>query len=119
MLIDKTKSNPFGAAVTPNEMAQKPVGIMIDTPQNVPMADDPSIIEQGVGILKDKAINAGVSKATGAATTAAEAALGGAGKGGQAAATSGAMAGKGLMAAAAPMAAPLLIGGLLAAKLFK
>ena len=128
MLIDKTKDNPFGAAVTPNEQVQGPVGVMIDAPQNIPMAQDPSMVEQGVGILKGKATDVAVDKATGAATTMAEKALmGGAGKGGAAGGMVAGPAGMpvaagaaktGLMAAA-PMAAPLVIGGLLAAKLLK
>ncbi len=128
MLID-TKSNPFGAAVTPHEKVQGPVGVMIDAPQNVPMPQEEGMVEQGVGILKGKATDMAVNKATGAATTMAEKALmGSAGKGG---ATTGAMvagpagmpvaagaAKTGLMAAA-PMAAPLVIGGLIASKLLK
>ncbi len=128
MLID-TKSNPFGAAVTPQERDTNPMGVMIDAPQNVPMPHEEGMVEQGVGILKGKATDMAVDKATGAATAMAEkAVMSGAGKGG---ATTGAMiagpagmpvaagaAKTGLMAAA-PMAAPLVIGGLLAAKLLK
>ena len=117
MLIDP-KANPFGAAKTPQEQ-NAPVGIMqIDAPQAAPMTREPGMVEQGVGILKNKATDMAVNKATGAATTAIEGAVAGAGKGGAAAGATGA-AGTGLMAAAAPMAAPLMIGGLLASKLFK
>jgi hypothetical protein len=120
MLIDN-KINPFGAAITPQERdAARSQGILnIEVPQNAPMAQDPSITEQGVGILKNKALEKGTEMATGAATTAIESAAAGAGKGGAAAGAAGGAAGTGLMAAAAPMAAPLLIGGLLATKLFK
>ena len=133
MLIDNTKSNPFGSAITPQESQQQPQGILnIEAPQNAPMSSDPSMMEQGVGILKDKAMNTAVNKgtemATGAATTAIESAVaGGAGKGAGATAAGAAgmplaagATGTGLMAAAAaPMVAPLMIGGLLATKLFK
>ena len=125
MLIN-TKSNPFGAAITPQEKdAAQSQGILnIEVPQNTPMAEDPSMVEQGVGILKNKALEKGTEMATGAATTALEGAVaGGAGKGAAAGAgATGALTGAastGLMAAAAPMAAPLMIGGLLATKLFK
>ncbi len=137
MLINKNNNNPFGAAKV-SEPVQGPVGIMIDTPQNIPMAEEPGVVEQGVGLLKDKALTAGVEKATGVATKAMKGALTGAtpattaatvagpagmpvaaqaaGKGGAAAAGGATKAG---LMAAAPMAAPLVIGGLLAAKLFK
>ena len=121
MLIDP-KANPFGAAKTPQE-PNAPVGIMqIDAPQAAPMTREPGMVEQGVGILKNKATDMAVNKATGAATTAIEGAVAGAGKGGAAtgaAAGATGAAGTGLMAAAAPMAAPLMIGGLIASKLFK
>jgi len=118
MLID-TKMNPFASAAgAPKQKDSQPVGILnIETPQNVPMPHEPSMVESGIGMAKDKALDVAMEKGTEMATSAATKAA--AGKGGQAAATSGAMAGKGLMAAAAPMAAPLIIGGLLAHKLFK
>lgn len=124
MLIN-TKSNPFGAAITPQEKgAAGQQGILnIEVPQNTPMAEDPSMVQQGVGILKNKALEKGTEMATGAATTALEGAIaGGAGKGAAASGATSALTGAtstGLMAAAAPMAAPLMIGGLLATKLFK
>jgi hypothetical protein len=126
MLLDN-KMNPFGrrqetgAATSPHE-AIAPTGILnIEAPTAPVMQDDPSMVEQGIGMAKDKALNVAMDKGTEMATSAATKAA--AGKGG--AAASGAAGGAagaastGLMAAAAPMAAPLLIGGLLATKLFK
>jgi hypothetical protein len=124
MLLDN-KMNPFGrrqetgAATSPHE-AIAPTGILnIEAPTAPVMQDDPSMVEQGIGMAKDKALNVAMDKGTEMATSAATKAA--AGKGGAAAGGAGAAAGAGtgLMAAAAPMAAPLLIGGLLATKLFK
>jgi len=118
MLIDN-KMNPFGRmGGTPTE--DSPVGILnIETPAAPVIQDEPSVVEQGMGLAKDKALDAAMNKGTEMATSAATKAAAGAGKGGAAAGAAGGAAGTGLMAAAAPMAAPLIIGGLLATKLFK
>jgi hypothetical protein len=119
MLID-SKMNPFGRLGGAPTQEEAPVGILnIETPAAPVIQEDPSMVEQGIGMAKDKALNVAMDKGTEMATSAATKAA--AGKGGAAAGGAGAAAGAGtgLMAAAAPMAAPLLIGGLLATKLFK
>ena len=119
MLIDN-KMNPFGRLGGAPTQEEAPVGILnIETPAAPVIQEDPSMVEQGIGMAKDKALNVAMDKGTEMATSAATKAA--AGKGGAAAGGAGAAAGAGtgLMAAAAPMAAPLLIGGLLATKLFK
>ena len=121
MLLDN-KMNPFARSAPAGMENKQPEGILnIEAPAAPVMQDDPSMVEQGIGLAKDKALNVAMDKGTEMATSAATKAA--AGKGGAAAsgAAGGAAgaAGTGLMAAAAPMAAPLLIGGLLAAKLFK
>ncbi len=142
MLIDKTKSNPFGAVGPLTN--QQPQGILnIDTPQAPQIAQgEASMAQQGTAMLQDKALDVAMNKGTEMVTgalakqatpavastvagpagmpVAAQAAGTAAGKGGAAAAGGAAGgAGTGLMAAAAPMAAPLILGGLLAYKLFK
>lgn len=119
MLIDN-KMNPFGRLGGAPTQEEAPVGILnIETPAAPVVQEDPSMVEQGIGMAKDKALDVAMDKGTEMATSAATKAA--AGKGGAAAGGAGAAAGAGtgLMAAAAPMAAPLLIGGLLAHKLFK
>ena len=119
MLIDN-KMNPFGRLGGAPTQEEAPVGILnIETPAAPVIQEDPSMVEQGIGMAKDKALDVAMDKGTEMATSAATKAA--AGKGGAAAGGAGAAAGAGtgLMAAAAPMAAPLLIGGLLAHKLFK
>jgi hypothetical protein len=130
MLLNN-KINPFTSRQNQTGAATAPVGILnIETPAAPVIQDDPSIVEQGIGMAKDKALDMAVDKGTEMATSAATKAA--AGKGGAAAGGAGAAgaagglaggaagaAGTGLMAAAAPMAAPLIIGGLLATKLFK
>jgi len=121
MLLDN-KMNPFARSAPAGMENKQPEGILnIEAPAAPVMQDDPSMVEQGIGLAKDKALNVAMDKGTEMATSAATKAVAGAGKGGAAAGGAGAAgaAGTGLMAAAAPMAAPLLIGGLLAAKLFK
>lgn len=114
MLIDN-KMNPFGRMDGGPSADKAPVGILnIETPAAPVIQEDPSIVDQGIGMAKDKALDVAMDKGTEMATSAATKAA--AGKGGAAA---GGAAGTGLMAAAAPMAAPLIIGGLLATKLFK
>lgn len=114
MLIDN-KMNPFGRMDGGPTADKAPVGILnIETPAAPVIQEDPSIVDQGIGMAKDKALDVAMNKGTEMATSAATKAA--AGKGGAAA---GGAAGTGLMAAAAPMAAPLIIGGLLATKLFK
>jgi hypothetical protein len=114
MLIDN-KMNPFGRMDGGPAADKAPVGILnIETPAAPVIQEDPSIVDQGIGMAKDKALDVAMNKGTEMATSAATKAA--AGKGGAAA---GGAAGTGLMAAAAPMAAPLIIGGLLATKLFK
>lgn len=114
MLIDN-KMNPFGRMDGGPSADKAPVGILnIETPAAPVIQEDPSIVDQGIGMAKDKALDVAMNKGTEMATSAATKAA--AGKGGAAA---GGAAGTGLMAAAAPMAAPLIIGGLLATKLFK
>ena len=144
MLLDN-KRNPFARAAPAGMENKQPQGILnIEAPTAPAVQDDPSVVEQGAGMVKDKALDVAVNKGTematsalssamapaaagslgsgalgaagaGSAVTGAAGAAGAAGKGGAAAAGAG---GAGLMAAAAPMAAPLLIGGLLAKKLF-
>jgi len=119
MLIDN-KMNPFGRLSGAPTQEEAPVGILnIETPAAPVIQEDPSMVEQGIGMAKDKALDVAMEKGTEMATSAATKAA--AGKGGAAAGGAGAAAGAGtgLMAAAAPMAAPLIIGGLLAHKLFK
>jgi len=119
MLIDN-KMNPFGRLGGAPTQEEAPVGILnIETPAAPVVQEDPSMVEQGIGMAKDKALDVAMDKGTEMATSAATKAA--AGKGGAAAGGAGAAAGAGtgLMAAAAPMAAPLIIGGLLAHKLFK
>jgi len=119
MLIDN-KMNPFGRMDGGPAADKAPVGILnVETPAAPVIQDDPSIVDQGIGMAKDKALDVAMNKGTEMATSAATKAA--AGKGGAAAggAAAGGAAGTGLMAAAAPMAAPLIIGGLLATKLFK
>lgn len=118
MLIDN-KMNPFGRMDGGPAADKAPVGILnVETPAAPVIQEDPSIVDQGIGMAKDKALDVAMNKGTEMATSAATKAA--AGKGGAAAtAAAGGAAGTGLMAAAAPMAAPLLIGGLLATKLFK
>lgn len=114
MLIDN-KMNPFGRMDGGPSADKAPVGILnIETPAAPVIQENPSIVDQGIGMAKDKALDVAMDKGTEMATSAATKAA--AGKGGAAA---GGAAGTGLMAAAAPMAAPLIIGGLLATKLFK
>ena len=140
MLLDN-KRNPFARAAPAGMENKQPQGILnIEAPTAPAVQDDPSVVEQGVGMVKDKALDVAVNKGTEMATSALSSAMapaaagslgsgalgaagagsavtgaaGAAGKGGAAAGAGGA----GLMAAAAPMAAPLLIGGLLAKKLF-
>ncbi len=117
MLIDN-KMNPFArVGGTPTE-DKAPVGILnVETPAAPVIQDDPSMVEQGIGMAKDKALDVAMNKGTEMATSAVSKAAAG-GKGGAAAGAAGST-GTGLMAAAAPMAAPLIIGGLLATKLFK
>jgi len=121
MLIDN-KMNPFGRLGGAPTQEEAPVGILnIETPAAPVVQEDPSMVEQGIGMAKDKALDVAMDKGTEMATSAATKAAagkGGAAAGGAAGGAAGA-AGTGLMAAAAPMAAPLLIGGLLATKLFK
>jgi hypothetical protein len=117
MLIDN-KMNPFGRLGGAPMQNEAPVGILnIETPAAPVIQNDPSMVEQGIGMVKDKALDVAMDKGTEMATSAATKAA--AGKGGAAAGGAAGAAGTGLMAAAAPMAAPLIIGGLLAAKLFK
>ena len=118
MLIDN-KMNPFARAGGTLTQDEAPVGILnIEAPVAPVVQEDPSVVEQGIGMAKDKALDMAVDKGTEMATSAATKAA--AGKGGAAAGGAAAGgAGTGLMAAAAPMAAPLIIGGLLAHKLFK
>lgn len=117
MLIDN-KMNPFGRMDGGPAADKAPVGILnVETPAAPVIQEDPSIVDQGIGMAKDKALDVAMNKGTEMATSAATKAA--AGKGGAAATGAGGAAGTGLMAAAAPMAAPLLIGGLLATKLFK
>ena len=119
MLIDN-KMNPFARAGGTLTQDEAPVGILnIEAPAAPVIQEDPSMVEQGIGMAKDKALDVAMEKGTEMATSAATKAA--AGKGGAAAGGAGAAAGAGtgLMAAAAPMAAPLIIGGLLAHKLFK
>jgi len=118
MLIDN-KMNPFGRMDGGRTVDKAPVGILnVETPAAPVIQGDPSIVDQGIGMAKDKALDVAMNKGTEMATSAATKAA--AGKGGAAATgAAGGAAGTGLMAAAAPMAAPLLIGGLLATKLFK
>ena len=117
MLID-TKMNPFARAGGTLTEDKPPVGILnIETPAAPVIQEDPSVVEQGIGMAKDKALDVAMEKGTEMATSAATKAA--AGKGGAAAGGAATGAGTGLMAAAAPMAAPLIIGGLLATKLFK
>tara|TARA_R110002012_G_scaffold282146_1_gene471802 strand:- start:3324 stop:3683 length:360 start_codon:yes stop_codon:yes gene_type:complete len=119
MLIDN-KMNPFARIDGGPTVDKEPVGILnIETPAAPVIQEDPSIVDQGVGMVKDKALDVAMNKGTEMATSAATKAAAGAGKGGAAAGAAGGAAGTGLMAAAAPMAAPLIIGGLLATKLFK
>jgi hypothetical protein len=118
MLLDN-KRNPFARAAPAGMENKQPQGILnIEAPTAPAVQDDPSVVEQGVGMVKDKALDVAVNKGTEMATSAVTKAAAGAGKGGAAAGAAGGAASTGLMAAAAPMAAPLLIGGLLAKKLF-
>lgn len=138
MLLDN-KQNPFARAAPAGMENKQPQGILnIEAPTAPAVQDDPSVVEQGVGMVKDKALDVAVNKGTEMATSAlssamAPAAAGSLGSGALGAAGAGsavtgaagaagkggaAAGGAGLMAAAAPMAAPLLIGGLLAKKLF-
>jgi len=134
-------NNPFG--INRRDRDQAPVGIMqIDTPDAPQLSQEPGIGQQIGEMAKNKAIGYGedalmgaLSPAAAPVATAAETAMAaelgtgiasaapaaaGAGKGaaGAAGAAGAGAGGAGLMAAAAPMAAPLLIGGLLASKLF-
>ena len=122
MLIDN-KMNPFARAGGTLTQDEAPVGILnIEAPVAPVVQEDPSGVEQGIGMAKDKALDMAVDKGTEMATSAATKAAagkGGAAAGGAAAGGAAGAAGTGLMAAAAPMAAPLIIGGLLAHKLFK
>lgn len=135
------KANPFGRMVGAN--AQPVQGIMqVADPVPAQMSQEAGAGEQVSGMLQDKAMNMAVNKGTEMATGALSSAMApaasaipaGAGSlaaaAGSSAAPAAAAAGKGagaaagaggagLMAAAAPMAAPLLIGGLIASKLFK
>ena len=114
MLLDN-KRNPFARAAPAGMENKQPQGILnIEAPTAPAVQDDPSVVEQGAGMVKDKALDVAVNKGTEMATSAVTKAAAGAGKGGAAALPGS----TGLMAAAAPMAAPLLIGGLLAKKLF-
>ena len=65
MLID-TKMNPFASAAgAPKQKDSQPVGILnIETPQNVPMPHEPSMVESGIGMAKDKALDVAMEKGT-------------------------------------------------------
>ena len=117
-------NNPFGAARAPHEV--QPQGIMqVATPDAPMVQDPPGIKDMAMGKAQEMAMAKGEEYLMGAlnpaASAAAPAATGLATSAASAAAPAAA-AGKGaggMMAAAAPMVAPALLGGLVLSKLFK
>ena len=76
--------NPFGRMDGGPTADKAPVGILnIETPAAPVIQEDPSIVDQGIGMAKDKALDVAMNKGTEMATSAATKAA--AGKGGAAA----------------------------------
>ncbi len=120
-----TDNNPFGIAKAQNNNAV-PAGIMqVATPTAPMVQDEPGIKDMAMGKAQEMAMAKGEEYLMGAlnpaaATAAAPAATGLATSAASAAAPAAAGKGAGgIMAAAAPMVAPVLLGGLVLSKLFK